>query len=290
MSEKNTLRFGVNTVWSGDRTAFVEESRRAEKLGFDVIGLADHLGYPAPFPALVLAAEATEHVLVNTFVLNAGFYNPVLLAREVATVDRLTGGRLELGIGAGYVEAEYRAAAIPFGTAGDRVRHLGRTVAELRRLYADPEYAPRPHQPCPRLLIAGGGDRLLRLAAEYADVISFSGAAKGRDGGRLPAGSAQLAERVSFVRVAARDRLSEVELNLLVQQVATDAGPLLERLRPRMPGITRETLDDSPVFLLGTPRDIADQIAELHERLGISYFTTFGHSMDLFAEAMELLR
>jgi probable F420-dependent oxidoreductase len=290
MSGAGILRFGVNTLWSGDRAAFAEESRRAEKLGFDVIGLADHLGYPAPFPALVLAAEATERVLVNTFVLNAGFYNPVLLAREVATVDRITGGRLELGLGAGYVEAEYRAAAIPFGTAGERVRHLGHTVAELKRLYADPEYAPRPHQPCPRLLIAGGGDRLLRLAAEHADVISFSGAAKARGGGRLPAGSAQLAERVSFVRAAAGDRLAEVELNLLVQQVAGDAGPLLERLRPRMPGITREILDDSPVFLLGTPRDIADQIAELHERLGITYFTTFGHSMDLFAEAMELLR
>ncbi|WP_433598093.1 TIGR03621 family F420-dependent LLM class oxidoreductase [Nocardia sp. CA-135953] len=291
MTYQAPLRFGVNTVWSGDRAAFVEESRKAEKLGFDVIGVADHLGFPAPFPALVLAAEATERVRVNTFVLNAGFYNPTLLAREVATVDRLTGGRLELGLGAGYVEGEFATAGIPFGTARARIAHLAHTVTELKRLLGDAGHAPQPVQdPHPPLLIAGAGDRLLELAATEADVISFSGATKGPNGIRIPAGSDAIAERVAFARAAAAGRVEAIELNLLVQQVARDVAPLLDRLRSRMPDLTPQALADSPVFLFGTARDIADQIAELRNRLGLTYFTTFGHSMELFAEAIELLR
>ncbi len=90
----------------------------------------------APFPAVVAAAEATERPRVGTFVLNAGFWNPALLAREVATVDALTGGRLELGLGTGYVKAEHDAAGLPWGAPGERVDHLRRTVEELGRCSA----------------------------------------------------------------------------------------------------------------------------------------------------------
>mgnify|MGYP002654094217 CR=1 FL=1 len=109
--------------------------------GFDVIGVPDHLGMLAPFPAMMLAAEATERVRLNTFVLNAPFYSPALLARDLATVDQLSGGRLEIGLGAGYVKAEFDAAGIPFGRPGQRVDHLEEVVDHLHIAFDDPAQA-----------------------------------------------------------------------------------------------------------------------------------------------------
>src|SRR4051812_48945381 len=136
------FRFGVNMVAPESRAAWIEKCRKAEELGYDVLGVADHLGMPAPFPALVLAAENTKRVRLNTFVLNAGFYNPVLLARDITGTDQLTDGRFEVGLGAGYVKAEFDAAGIPWPTPRQRVDHLERTIKELKRLYADPEHKP----------------------------------------------------------------------------------------------------------------------------------------------------
>ena len=138
MPGEKQFRFGVNMVVPGSRTAWVEKCRKAEDLGFDVIGAADHLGMAPPFPALVLAAEATERVRLNTFVLNTPFYNPALLARDVTGTDQFTGGRLELGLGAGYVKEEFDDAGIPWPSARERVDHLERTILELNRRYADP--------------------------------------------------------------------------------------------------------------------------------------------------------
>lgn len=140
------FRFGVNLMASAPADEWSAKCRRAEELGYDVILVPDHLGMPAPFPALVAAARATERPRLGTFVLNAGLWNPALLAREVATTDALTGGRLELGLGTGYVRAEHDAAGLPFGSPGERVDHLRRTVEELERLLADEEYQPRPVQ------------------------------------------------------------------------------------------------------------------------------------------------
>lgn len=137
------FRFGVNLMTSAPAEEWRAKCRRAEELGYDVILVPDHLGMPAPFPALVAAAEATERPRLGTFVLNAGLWNPALLAREVATTDALTGGRLELGLGAGYVQAEHDSAGLPFGTPGERVDHLRRTVEELDRLLGSESYEPR---------------------------------------------------------------------------------------------------------------------------------------------------
>src|SRR4051794_36827258 len=170
-------------VVPGGRGDWVDKCRKAEDLGYDVIGVADHLGMPAPFPAAVLAGEATERVRLTTFVLNAAFYNPALLARDVAGTDQFIDGRLELGLGAGYVKAEFEEAGLPWLRAGKRLDHLEHTITELRRLFADPEYQPQPRQrPSPPLLVGGWGDRTLRLAAKYADIIGFTGAAVDGEG------------------------------------------------------------------------------------------------------------
>src|SRR4051794_23907837 len=159
-----SFRFGVNLLTSAPADEWRAKCRRAEELGYDVILVPDHLGMVAPFPALVAAAEATERPRLGTFVLNAGFWNPALLAREVATTDALTGGRLELGLGAGYVQAEHDSAGLPYGSPGERVDHLRRTVDEVERLLGSPDHQPQPVQkPRVPLMIGGNGDRVLRL-------------------------------------------------------------------------------------------------------------------------------
>src|SRR5882757_5787833 len=154
MTEK-PFRFGVNMIVPSSRAEWVAKCRRAEELGFDVVGVADHLGMAPPFPAVVLAAEVTERVRLTTYVLNAPFYNPTLLAREVTGTDQFTDGRFELGLGAGYVKAEFEDAGLPFPRAGERIDHLENTVRELQRRYADPEHRPQSVQkPGPPLLLA----------------------------------------------------------------------------------------------------------------------------------------
>ncbi len=276
------------------RTEWIGKCRRAEELGFDVLGVADHLGMPAPFPAMTIAAEATERPRLTTFVLNAAFYNPVLLAREAAAVDRFTDGRVGLGLGAGYVKEEFEEAGIAFESGGKRVEHVEHTVRTLRRLFADPEYRPQPAQPSgPPLLIAGWGDRLLSVAARHADIVAFTGAGAAADGGpMLLAGAKKLSERVGYVRDALGDRADQVEYNLLLQKVVgrEESATLLESYRPAFTEEAAADPHDVPTLLIGSPETAADRLRELRERFGISYFTVLEDSMEAFAPTLALLR
>ncbi|WP_431951839.1 LLM class F420-dependent oxidoreductase [Nocardia lijiangensis] len=294
MTAQRPFRFGVNMVVPESRSRWIEKSRRAEELGFDVVGVADHLGLPAPFPAMIVAAEATDRVRLNTFVLNTAFYNPVLLARDAAGADQLTDGRVELGLGAGYVRAEFDTAGIPFQSGGKRVRHLEHTVTTLRRLFADPDYLPRPAQPSgPPLLLAGWGDRLLKLAAEQADIIAFAGG-----GAVTPGGPVQLAdedttaERVAYVDGLLGDRAGEVERNLLLQRVVsrTEWTALADAYAPALPPSAADHPERIPTLLIGSPDEGADRIRELRERFGFSYFTVLEGSMEQFGSIIERLR
>ncbi|MEV0298453.1 LLM class F420-dependent oxidoreductase [Nocardia sp. NPDC050710] len=293
MTVQREFRFGVNMVVPESRAAWVEKCRRAEELGFDVIGVADHLGMPAPFPAMILAAEATERVRLNTFVLNTPFYNPVLLARDVAGADQFTNGRVELGLGAGYVKAEFDAAGIPFESGGKRVAHVERTVTTLARLFADPEYQPRPVQPGgPPLLIAGWGDRLLSVAAAHADIVAFTGAAATSGGSLQIASPDQMSERVAYARDRLGSRAEQVEFNLLIQRVLPreDVPALLEEFGPALPPEIGDEPEKLPILLIGSPEEIADRVRDLRTRYGFSYITVLEPSMEAFAPALALLR
>ncbi|MEU3840222.1 LLM class F420-dependent oxidoreductase [Streptomyces sp. NPDC028635] len=290
------FRFGVNLLDPSSAGEWRAKCRRAEESGYDVILVPDHLGMVAPFPALVAAAEATERPRVGTFVLNAGFWNPALLAREVATTDALTGGRLELGLGTGYVQSEHESAGLPFGSPRERVDHLRRTVEELERLLGSAGHRPRPaQQPRVPLLIGGNGDRMLRLTAEHADVAAFTGSrtVPGSTTGQLaPVGAEELDERVARYHAFAAGREEPAELNLLIQSVViTDdpeaaARPLLERI----PGTTVEELLALPIFLFGTEEEIVARILALRERYGFSYLTVLEPSMEALAPVMARLR
>ncbi|MEU9456884.1 TIGR03621 family F420-dependent LLM class oxidoreductase [Streptomyces sp. NPDC048277] len=278
------FRFGVNLLTPASAGEWRAKCRRAEELGYDVILVPDHLGMPAPFPALVAAAGATERPRLGTFVLNAGFWNPTLLAREVATTAALTGGRLELGLGTGYVQAEHDRAGLPFGSPRERVDHLRRTVEELRK--SDECRVP--------LLIGGNGDRMLRLTAEHADIAAFTGARLVPDSteGRLePISAAELDERVGRYGEFAADRAEAAERNLLIQLVAVteDPGPVLAPILGRRPELTPERALALPIVLVGTLEELVARVRGLRERYGISYLTVLEPSMEALAPVIAAL-
>lgn len=279
------FRFGVNLVETADLGPWRAKCRRGEELGYDVLLVPDHLGMPAPFPALVAAAAATERPQVGTFVLNAGFWNPVLLAREVATTAALTGGRLELGLGAGYVQAEHDEAGLPFETPRARVDQLRRTVEELIR--RQEEHVP--------LLIGGNGERMLRLTAEHADIAGFAGAhlAQGSAEGRIrPLTADELDDKVARYAEFAAGRKEAAERNLLIQQVIVTDDPegAVQPLLERVPGVTAEQVLALPIVLAGSVGEIAAKVRGLRERSGITYLTVLEPFMEAFAPVLAELQ
>ncbi|MET9407888.1 LLM class F420-dependent oxidoreductase [Streptomyces sp. NPDC002935] len=299
------FRFGVSLLTPASAAEWGAKCRRAEELGYDVITVADHLGMPAPFPSLVAAAEATERPRLGTFVLNAGFWNPALLAREVATTNALTYGRLELGLGTGYVPAEHETAGLPWGTPGERVDHLLRTVQELERLLGPdgfPHASPRPdgQTPGPRtgrtprvpLLIGANGDRMLRIAAEHADIAAFTGARTRPNGTLEPITATELDGRVALYREAAAEREEPAELNLLIQIVAVtdDRRAAIRPWLPRIPGLTERQVLELPIVLVGTVEQIVEQVRAQRERYGFSYLTVLEPNLEAFAPVVRALR
>lgn len=284
------FRFGVNLLTVGDRQRWADKCRLAEQLGFDVILVPDHLGAPAPFPALVAAAAVTERPRLGTFVLNAAFWNPALLAREIATVDQLTGGRLELGLGTGYVRSEFESAGLPWGSARSRVDRLATTVATL--LDADPGPSGRR----PPLLLGGQSDPVLTLAARHADIVAFTGASLvpgSADGALRLVGATALAERVAYFDTATGLRAAEIEKNLLVQLVLAtdDRRGAVEWARTEY-GIDYLGVDELlelPTLLVGTVRQMLDQLYAARDRFGLSYICIPEPSMTAFAPIISHL-
>lgn len=287
------FRFGLCLFTPSSRAEWVAKVRRAEDLGYDVISVSDHLGMPAPIPTLLLAAEATEHIRIGTLVFNTSFYNPTVLARDIATVDRYSGGRVEIGLGAGYDKAQFDAAGLPWIAAGERVSRLAATIAEFRKPRAELEQYARFAQPSgPPILIAGRGERLLRLAAEHADIIAFTGTNPVRDGDGLKLGGlAEVTDRIELVHALLAERIDEVELNIAIHRVlppGTTGG---------VTDVWQNTLDfdaaelaELPSLLIGTPEECADTLRRRRKSLGLSYYTVLEPEMEAFAPIIDALR
>ena len=315
MTDATPFRFGFNNFGLRSRRDFAEFCRTAESHGYDVFLGTDHLGSAAPFQELLAAAAVTERLRFGTLTLNIGFWNPHLLAREVATADLLTDGRLELGLGAGHMKWEFDAAGIEWEPFAARVDRLERTIEELGRLFAAPEYEERtavrdmyglpelkPVQKRgfggygPPLLIGGTGDSVLRLAARHADIVGLAGAnqVKGAPPGTFRLGTAaQADERVRFVREHAGERAARIESNVLVQAVVVtgDRRATAEKLvAEHMPYFTVDEALETPFLLIGTVPQIADQVRAGRERFGFSYITVHGPYMEAFGPVIEHLR
>lgn len=260
------FRFGTNLISHGDSAQIRDQVRQAEDYGVDVVVVPDHLGVGAPFPVMLAAANASTTIRVGTFVLTTGFYHPRLLARDIATVDQLTDGRIEIGLGAGYVQQEFEAAGVPFLGPGGRVQQLSDAVGELRGLLSSEHHWPRPIQSPVPIMIAGKGDKILKLAAREADIVAISDAKT----------LIELAERAAYVRDAAGQRADTPELNLGVFDVAIDRTPDLGLMRVYRPADSDDQLLASPTLLRGSKSELVERIIALREDLGISYLTYMG--------------
>jgi probable F420-dependent oxidoreductase len=299
MGAMRDFRFGCNVRTIRSRNALAGVCQDAERRGYDVMLVPDHLGRnrPAPFPLLVAMAEASDRMRVGPFVLNVGFWNPSLLAREVATTDQLTGGRLELGLGAGHMKSEFDAAGIPWQPFSDRVDRLAATLDELDRLFGDQQDGYDVAQrPMPPLMIAGTGDRTLDLAARRADIVGFTGLlqAKGKPPGAFRiVTAAEMDERVARFREAAGPRAGRIESNILVQRVVVtdDRRSAAERfLADYGPGLTVDQALEVPCLLFGTVREIVEQLVERRDRFGFSYVCVHEPDIPEFGRVIEVLR
>jgi probable F420-dependent oxidoreductase len=320
------FRFSFNFFGITTRQAFVDECREAEQYGYDTVFCPDHVGVPAPFPLLVAAAQATRRLRIGTLVLNVPFWNPALLARDVATTDILTDGRLELGLGSGHMKWEFEAAGIDWLGAAARADKLQEMISELQR-YFSTEFprlragraGPKPVQRSgfggfgPPLLVGGTSDAVLKIAAEHAQIAGVAGTyqVKGRPPGTLRlATAAEADERITFARARAGGRAADIEWHLLVQAVivtgdrraaaaelvaehreAAEAAAADERgTTDESAVLTVEETLETPYLLIGTVDEIADQLQRSRARWGFSYVTVHEPYMRTFALVIERLR
>ncbi len=302
------FRFGVSAFGAKSADGWRELARRAETLGFDVLSVPDHIGaLYSPFEALLDAVHVTSRIHLAPLVLNNDFRHPALVARQAAMLQELSGGRFELGIGAGHAFTEYAELGIPFDPAAVRVARFGESVSIIRRLmagetvdFAGTHYTIANHriypEPATRVpIMAGGNGRtLLRHAAKHADTISITGLGKTlADGQRHdPSGfyPAAVDERIALIRETAGERFADIELNVLVQAVVAtdDREKVASELAPRF-GLPIEVLLETPYVLIGSQAEIAGQLRANRERWGISYISTFWPNAEALAPVIPLM-
>jgi probable F420-dependent oxidoreductase len=281
-----------------------ESARRCEDLGFDTLMVPDHLvlGALAPLPALVAAAASTSTLKVATQLLCNEFRHPAVVAREAATVDLLSDGRLELGIGAGWSTEDFWAVGMPYAKPRVRIDRLAEAVSVIRGLWSEGPFAftgdhytindldgsPKPRQrPGPPIAIGGGGRLLLGVAGRAADIIGVHFQIRPADADGLnlaDASPARTDERIGWIREAAGDRYSDIELNVVAQhaQVTNDAAGSAAAAAVRF-GTTPGELLATPAVLIGSVDAICDRLAELRERWDLSYIKIAESAMADFA-------
>ena len=295
------FRFLASTGDVVDARTLAGHARHVESLGYSAIVIPDHLlDQLAPIPALAVLAGATERLRIATFVLNNDLRHPAVLAQDLATLDVLSDGRLEIGIGAGWNAAQFAAIGIAFEPVGTRVSRLEEAVAVLKGLFADDPFSfagtfytlteadgrPKPVQrPHPPLLIGGGGRRLLSLAGREADIVGLAPRIRWGSGpARVDPRSLTVdaaSEKLEWVRQAAGARFDALEINVYPSQfpsVITDharaeATERAAALSARSGiAISADELIASPHQYLGTVEALCDKLVGLRERLGISCF------------------
>ncbi len=309
------FRFG-HTAFSkmSSRHEWVDVARRAEACGYAVLTVTDHFGSSGGvWSALAMAHEAAPSLRVGTLMINNDLWNPAVLAREAITTDVLTDGSLELGIGAGWNEEDYRSAGVRHEEPARRIARLAEAVAIVRQATSGQEVAfhgshydvaadrvwPKPCQlPLP-LVLGGGGRRVLQLAARNATTVSIHRVLEKGGGpvswrtrtGRPAPQTDQVSERIGWIREAAGPRFASLELHaLILRAVVTDRRESVAAELARPLGLEGEDVLASPHFLVGTADRMAADLVERRERWGISYWTiTQSLDMEPFAPVVARL-
>jgi probable F420-dependent oxidoreductase len=311
MPHARKLRFGVQVLNAASGKELRDTARRAESLGFSTLYVPDHfVDHPlAPMPTLAAVAEATEQLRVGTLVLGNDYKHPVVVANEAATIDLLSDGRLELGIGAGWMTADYEKAGIPLDRPGVRVDRLAEALTVIKGLMADAPFTfhgehyrvteldgvPKPVQrPHPPLVVGGGGKRVLSLAAREADIVGINAnlkTGKADDPDTAPSmNRAATDQKLEWVRAAAGPRFEDLEIQTFSGFVhfTDDSRGLAEAMAPAFAASPDDVLD-TPVALVGTAEEMGDRIEARRERWQMSYHVIPVEVMDEFAPVVARL-
>lgn len=300
------FRFGVQASRVTSAEEWLATAREAEALGYHVLTQADHLiEQLAPLPALAAAAAVTTRLRLGTLVLCNDFRHPAVLAKEIATLDLLSGGRVEVGLGAGWLREEYDQSGIAYEAPGRRIERLQESVTVLKALWSgEPvEFSgdhytlrglrglPRPVQrPHPPLHIGGGGRRVLSLAGREADIVGIHyNLAEGDFTERTMQG-ADTAAKVEWVRQAAGARFAGLELACMLFEVVVTDRPreAAERVGDRF-GLPVDEVLRAPNFLIGTVAEMATQVEARRRHFGLSYLTVTAEAMRDFAPVLAQL-
>ena len=303
------FRFGLQASGPMSAGEWADLARKAEDLGYATLTCADHLDDQfAPVPALAAAAMATSTIRLGTLVLANDYRHPVVAAKDAATLDVLSEGRLELGVGAGWMTSDYETSGIPLDPPGVRLERLAEGLAVIRGLFADGPFSfegdhyridgldgfPKPVQrPGPPIVLGGGGPRMLRLAARQADIVGINvnlaaGVIDERAGPNATEEATQA--KIDLVREAAGDRFDQIELQVRVHAVVVtdDRKGMAELLAPAL-GVSPEQALASPHAVAGTPEQIVEDLQARRERWGISYLGVSVDALDALAPVVAAL-
>jgi probable F420-dependent oxidoreductase len=294
--------FIADALDAEDATTLAERARRAEAIGATTFAVPDHLvPMPAPIPYLAIVAAATERLRITAFVHNNDLRHPAVLAKDLATLDVYSGGRLDVAIGAGWNKPEYDAIGLTFDPIGTRVSRLTESVAILKGCFGDGPFSfsgehytitdydayPKPKQrPHPPIFIGGGGKRTLTLAAREATIVGL--APRTLTEQRADPRSitwAATEEKLGWVREAAGERFDELSFNVYPSQwpitvtddLRAEARKVIDRMRERTGyELTEDEVIDSPHIFIGSVDRFVEKFQELRQRLGISSFLVGG--------------
>ena len=308
--------FRIGFQLSGEHEADpIAAARRAEELGFDVVLVSDHIGPGlAPMTTLAAIATATDRIRLGTFVLNNDMRNPVHLAWEAVSLDRLSGGRFELGLGAGHTPQEYVTTGIPMDPPAARKARLVESLRTLRPLLSRSRElvahagtqqvhendlaragidVGRPVQERVPLLVGGNGASLLGAAGELADIIGLQGLGRTLEDGHrheVKWTASHLDEQIAQVRAGAGDRFAELELNALVQvfSITDDRDAELREITDRWPTLSVDDASVIPYLMIGSIDEIAGHVHACRDRWGITYFVV--RALDEFAPILDAFR
>ena len=291
MAHPRKFRFGVQLSTASSGEEWAATAREVEDLGFSTLFLPDHFGDQlAPVPAMMAAADATTDLKVGTLVFDNDYKHPVVLAKEMATIDVLSGGRVEFGLGAGWMNTDYEQSGIPHDKPSVRIARMEEGLEVIKGLWAEGPFSyqgehytiteldglPKPVQkPGPPILLGGGGPKVLGVCGRHADIVGINPSIPAGEIGpeaARDAASDRVDEKVQWLRDAAGDRFDDIELNALVfvTTVTDDPGPVREMIAG-MFGVDEALLGETPYVWIGSAGEIADQLRAGRERWGFSY-------------------
>ena len=309
MVHPRPFRFGVMAAKARSATGWTETARRAEGLGYSTLVMPDHLGDQlSPTPALAAAAAVTETLRIGTLVFANDFRHPAVLAKETATLDLLSDGRLEVGVGAGWMTEDYTWTGITHDRAGVRIDRMIEAIEVLRGLWADGPFSfsgdhytitdlnglPKPVQAGgPPIVVGGGAERVLSTAARMADIVGVNPTVgSGKFGPEATASMSADAtdEKLGWVRAAAGERFDDIEISILkfVTIVTDDRDGVAAKVGGAM-GMDAATLLASPHAIVGSAGQIIDELVEQRERWQGSYVTVQSDAFEAFAPVVAAL-